>query len=129
MSEINKDIARIPFEVWNSGELERLDSVVAIGAVHHDPYDPNGAEGLVGLKKSIAANRARYPDLHIDIDDQVADADRVATRWTARMTVDGKPATMRGITLEHIHDGKIVETWRSIDMLGFLQQLGQFHQP
>jgi hypothetical protein len=45
MSERNKAAARVAFEVWSTGELDRLDEYIASDVVHHDPHDPHGAEG------------------------------------------------------------------------------------
>ncbi|GAA2598986.1 ester cyclase [Actinomadura fulvescens] len=122
MSDQNKAAALVAFEVWGSGQLDRLDAVVAPDVVHHDPYDPNGRHGLAGMKKSIAKNRDAYPDLRITVEDQLAEADRVATRWTAAMTHDGRRVTLTGVTIDRFADGKIVEAWRTIDMLSFLRQ-------
>jgi predicted ester cyclase len=76
VSERNKAIARSEFEVWSTGEVEKLDDMVAADVVHHDPYDPNATVGLEGLKKTIAMNRAAFPDMRIDIEDQVAEGTR-----------------------------------------------------
>lgn len=114
-----KAVARVAFEAWNTGELSRLDAFVAPDVVHHDPYDPHGREGLEGMKKTIAARRVRYPDFLTTVEDQVADSDRVATRWTATMTHEGRQVTVRGITIDRFENGKIVEAWRCADMLVF----------
>jgi predicted ester cyclase len=106
---------------------------VASGVIHHDPYDPHAADGLVGMKATIRRQRDVFPDLHITIDDQVAEDDRVATRWTAAMThqgsLTGEPPTGRavtfsGITIDRFEDGKIVEAWRSMDTLHLLAEIG-----
>ncbi len=122
MSEANKRASRIAFEVWSTGALERLNDVVSPDVVHHDPYDPHGAEGLAGMKRTIEESRTRYPDLQITLDDQLADGDRVATRWTATMTHKGRRITTTGITIDRFNAGKVVEAWRSRDMLALLRQ-------
>ena len=124
MSERNKAAARVPFEVWSTGDLDRLDEYIASDVVHHDPYDPHGAEGLVGMKKSIKRNRSIYPDLHMTVEDQVAQGHKVATRWTATMTHEGKKVTLKGITIERFENNKIVEAWRCMDMLSLLRKTG-----
>lgn len=124
MSERNKAASRVAFEVWNTGELDLLDRFVAPDVIHHDRYDPHGAHGLAGMKRAIKENRERYPDLAIAVDDQLAEGERVATRWTATMTREGKRVALNGVTIDRFQDGKIVEAWRTIDMLGLLQQLG-----
>jgi len=124
MSERNKGVSRVAFEVWSTGDLDRLDEYIASDVVHHDPYDPHGAEGLVGMKKSIKRNRSNYPDLHMLVEDQVAEGRKVATRWTATMTHEGKKVTLKGITIDRFENNKIVEAWRCMDMLGLLRQTG-----
>ena len=124
MSERNKAAARVAFEVWSTGDLDRLDEYIAPNVVHHDPYDPHGAEGLVGMKKTIKGNRSIYPDLHMTVEDQVAQGRKVATRWTATMTHEGKKVTLKGITIDRFENDKIVEAWRCMDMLSLLRQTG-----
>jgi predicted ester cyclase len=78
-----------------------------------------------GMKRTIAASRRQFPDLSIAVDDQLAEGDRVATRWTATMTHAGKRITTTGITIDRFEGGMIVEAWRSRDMLGLLRQLSR----
>lgn len=124
MVERNKAASRVAFEVWNTGQLDRLDGFIAHDVVHHDPYDPNGAQGLAGMKRTIKKNREINPDLTIVVEDQIAEGDKVATRWTATMTQNGKKVSLRGITIDRFENGQIVEAWRNMDMLGLLQQTG-----
>ncbi|MEU5876484.1 ester cyclase [Spirillospora sp. NPDC047279] len=123
MSTEFKAAARAVFDVWNSGDLARLDALVAADVIHHDPYDPHGPAGLAGMKTTITDRRAVYPDMAFAIHHQLADDDKVATHWTATMTHDGRPVTLTGITIDRFADGKIVEAWRVMDMLGFNRQL------
>jgi predicted ester cyclase len=124
-TERNKAAARAEFEIWSTGELDRLGELVAEDVVHHDPYDRNAADGLVGLRKSIEANHAAFANLKIEVEDQVAEGDRVATRWRATMThPEAGKVQMPGITIERFVEGKVVESWRSMDMLGMLRQIG-----
>ena len=127
--ERNKEAARTVFGVWSSGELELLDEIVATEVTHHDPYDPHASEGLAGMKKTIEINRRAFPDLEITVEDQIAEGDRVATRWRASMThqgelmgapPSGKRTTITGITIDRFEDGEIVEAWRKMDTLGLL---------
>lgn len=86
MSEQNKAAARAEFDVWSTGAIERLDDLVAPDVVHHDPYDPNAAGGLAGLKRTIELNRRAFPDMRLSVEDQVAEGDKVVTRWSGEMT-------------------------------------------
>jgi steroid delta-isomerase-like uncharacterized protein len=133
VSEQNKAAARAEFDVWSTGAIERLDDLVARDVVHHDPYDPNAAEGLAGLKRTIELNRRAFPDMRLTVEDQVAEGDKVVTRWSGEMThlgelggaaPTGNRVTISGITIERFEDGKVVEAWRSIDMLSLLRGIG-----
>jgi predicted ester cyclase len=126
LSERNKAAARVAFEVWCNGDLDRLDEFIDANVVHHDPYDPHGAEGLIGMKKTIRRNRSIYPDMRITIEDQLAEGNKVATRWTATMTHEGKRVSLKGITIDRFERDRIVEAWRSMDMLALLRQTGRF---
>ena len=133
MSDHNKAAARAVFDVWSSGATERLDDLVARDVMHHDPYDPNAADGLGGMKRTIELNRKAFPDMRLVVEDQVAEADKVVTRWRGEMTHLGELAgaaptgnhvTITGITIDRFEDGKIVEAWRSMDMLRVLREIG-----
>ncbi len=86
MVQDNKQAARVVFEVWSSGQLERLDAVVAPHVVHHDPYDLHDAEGLAGMKQTIESTRQAFPDIELTVEDQIAEDDKVVTRWRGQMT-------------------------------------------
>jgi steroid delta-isomerase-like uncharacterized protein len=133
MSEENKALARRFFELWEQGDLDALGEVLAQDSVDHDPYNPYGQEGLEGGKKTIAMYREAFPDTSFTIEDQVAVGDKVVTRWTATgthqgklmgMQPTGKKATISGITIDRVEDGKIVEGWTNWDTLALMQNIG-----
>jgi len=133
MTEDTKRISRqVIEEVFNKGRLDIADELVAVGAVSHDPARPDSI-GPEGLKEQVTGYRTAFPDVAITIDDQVAEGDRVVTRWTARGThkgdlwgigATGKEATVTGTTIDRIKNGQVVETWTNWDTLGLMQQLG-----
>ena len=133
MAEDNKAAARAVFDVWSTGEVDRLDSLVSPDVVHHDPYDPHGDQGLAGMKRTIELNRTAFPDMRLTVEDQVAEGDKVVTRWRGQMThlgelggvePSGKQVTISGMTIDRFEDGRIVEAWRSMDTLGLLRGIG-----
>jgi len=138
MSEQNKAVARAVFDVFNGADPSSLYDVVAADLVDHDPYNPFRDEGREGLKKVIAMYRSAFPDLHFDIEDQIAEGDRVVTRWVGRGTHEGDlmgaPATGKtsevgGVGIDRIENGQVVEAWGYWDALGMFQQLGLAGQP
>ena len=135
MSDQNKALARRGIEeVFNQGKLNVVDELVAPNATFHDAGVPGGKfTGPQGLKQFVQIYRTAFPDIKITIDDQIAEGDKVATRWTGTGTHKGelmgikatnKHSTVTGIQVERYQNGKLVESWASYDMLGMLQQLG-----
>ena len=133
MSEANKTIARrLVDEAFNEGEYGVIEEIIVPSFVNHDPATGD-VTGHDGVRQNIDRYRSAFPDLRIKIEEQVAEGDLVATRWTATGTHNGellgiappgKEATVTGLTLDRINDGKIVESWTNWDTLGMLQQLG-----
>lgn len=121
-------------EVWSQGKLDLVDELFAPGYVGHPSGPDETVRGPEGVKEYVGRLRAGVPDLDVTVEDQVADGDKIATRWTARGTHDGelmgidptgRTATVTGITIQRIGEGgQIVEGWTNWDMLGMLQQLG-----
>jgi steroid delta-isomerase-like uncharacterized protein len=134
MSEQDKATARRAVELIASGDLDEADSLVGEDAVDHDTQNPNaGIHGPEGFKRSAAMYRAAFPDLRITVDDQIAEGDKVVTRWTATGTHDGdlpglpasgRTSTVTGIGIDRFQGGLIVESWANWDTLGMMQQLG-----
>src|SRR5450631_1431458 len=80
--EENKAIAQRWFaEGWNKGNIAVADDIFA------PHFTLNGIEvGAEGPKHNVTRTRAGFPDITFTIEEQVAEADRVVTRWTARGT-------------------------------------------
>ncbi len=131
--EENKASVRLAFEEgWNKGNLTTVDEDVATNYVLHDPFSGE-VKGPEGYKQYVKMYRNAFPDLHFTIEDQIAEGDKVVTRWTCTGThrgelmgiaPTGKLGTVTGIFIDRIAGGKAVETWAAWDALGMLQQLG-----
>lgn len=134
-TETNKSIVRRLFEdAFDQGNLAVLDEIIAPDQVNGGPGAlPGMPSGPEGSKMLISAYRNAFPDLHFTIDEQIAEGDTVVTRWTAHGTHNGefagisptgKSATVVGIGVDRVENGKIVESWGLFDQFGMLQQLG-----
>jgi steroid delta-isomerase-like uncharacterized protein len=119
-------------EGWNARRLVIFDELFASNMVDHSlPSDlPQTREGTRQL--AVLYWRA-LPDLRLTIEDQIAESDKVATRWTARGThtgdlmgiaPTGKHLTVSGTVIIRMADGKFEEEWENFDALGMLRQLG-----
>ena len=130
--EENKALLRRLFEeVWNQGNLGTVDELLATDYVLNDPAQM--VRGPEGFKAYVSAFRAAFPDMKATIEDQIAEDDRVAMRFTVHAThkgefqgipPTGKQVILSGIDIQRIVGGKIVENWVNLDALGLLQQLG-----
>lgn len=131
-ADTNKEIVRrLGVEPWE-GNFGVIDEVVAADYVGHDPAQPE-LHGPDAIREFITAYLTGFPDGRITIDEQLAEGDLVATRWTGRGTQQGelmgipptgKQVTVSGITISRVEGGKVVEEWSNWDTLGMLQQLG-----
>ncbi len=133
MPEDAKEISRQVLAIFNSGDLDAADELIAADFVGHDPALPEPLRGPEGFKMQVAGYRAAFSDLQLTVDQQVAEGDHVVTRWTARGTHDGDllglaptgaVATTTGISINRIVDGKVAEDFTNWDALGLMQQLG-----
>jgi steroid delta-isomerase-like uncharacterized protein len=120
-------------EAFNNGNMDAIDELVTPTVISHDAAIPEDIVGTERLKEVVGGYRTAFPDLKVTVEQQIGDADRVATQWTARGTQDGelmgipasgKQATVTGITIDRFEDGRIAESWTNWDTLGLLQQLG-----
>lgn len=118
--------------VWNEGDLSLIDELIAPNYVLHDPMRP-GLRGRTGIKESISLFRAAFPDLHFTIEDQIAEGEKVVTRYTVQGThlgpimgiaATGKQGTITGMDIYRIREGKIEEAWSNWDALRLLQEMG-----
>ena len=132
-SDQNKTIVRRAFEEPWKGNLDVVDEVTAGDYVGHDPANPEPVHGPEGVKEFISTYRAAFPDARMTVDQQFAEGDLVATRWTAQGTHEGeldgiqptgKQVTVSGLTTSRLSGGKIVEEFTQWDNYGMLQQLG-----
>ena len=133
MSADNKALVRrVIDEALNKGNLAVVDELVAPSYVYREPT-AGEVRGPDGLKKMVTMYRNAFPDLRITIDDQIAEANRVVTRWTGRGThkgelmgvaPSGQQVTVMGILITRLADGKIVEEWENYDALGMMRQIG-----
>jgi len=118
-TEENKAIVRRwSEELFNQGNLEVADEIVAPTYRRHDPGDPFVVEGPEDLKRLVSMLRAQVPDLHINVEDVIAEGDKVVTRYT------GANGTLSGMQIFRLVDGKIVESWANRDDLGALRLRG-----
>jgi steroid delta-isomerase-like uncharacterized protein len=132
-AEENKVIVcRLGEEVYNEGNLDVVDELVAADVFNH-PAVPEHQYGIDGFKHVIVWVRQFSSDVHYGIDDIIAEGDKVAVRMTQSGTHTGTvrdiPPTGKRFSVDYVHwfrlaDGKVAELWAVRDDLSRMQQLG-----
>jgi steroid delta-isomerase-like uncharacterized protein len=117
-------------EVLTKRRLDLLDDLITPGFVGHD-----GAGGLMdrdGYRAAVQMLHAAFPDLIVTVEDQLAERDRVSTRWWASGThagafvgipPTGRTVTISGIDIHRVDRGRIAELWEELDVASLLAQL------
>lgn len=133
-TEENKAVVRRYAEqVWNGGDLTAVEEFIAPDYVRHDPGLPMEVRGPDGVRAVIVAYRTALPDLHLTLDDTLADGDKVVLRLDVRGThqgdlmgipPSGRAVEITAIEIFRLDGGKIVEQWVAVDNLGLMRQIG-----
>lgn len=137
-TETNKAIiARMIEQVWNEGRTDLVVEFFTEDYVQHIAGQPTQA-GYELVQQGAASSRAAYPDFQLSIDDQVAEDNRVAARWTMTGTHEGefngipptgKQVSHSGTIFYRLENGRIAEVWFLGDTMGLMQQLGVIPAP
>ena len=124
-------IAKFTEELWHVKNYEIFDELCAPDFVAHDLPSgiPPNKDGFKGLAMKI---HNAFPDVHLTVEDEIVDKDKVVLRWNFTATHKGEfmgiPATNRkvgwsGITIYRIIGANIVEWWNKSDLWNVTQQL------
>ena len=131
-AENKRVICEVIEKVLNQGQLDIVADYFSADLVEHDPHQATSEDPIEAFKAAVTAFRSAFPDSQMMVEDQVAEAGRVATRWQMRGThlgefmgieASGRAVEIEGIFFDRLENGRIVETWASYDLHGLLQQL------
>jgi steroid delta-isomerase-like uncharacterized protein len=135
-TSVNKTTLSRFHDVINTGEGELISTTI------DELFDPNvlirtplpvRATGAAAMKEVFRTLRQAFPDLHVTIEDLVAEGDKVVSRNVVTGTHEGEymgvPPTGRLVTYNEIFilrfvNGRIAETWGVVDLLSQMRQLG-----
>jgi predicted ester cyclase len=120
----NKRLVRRYYEeVLNEGQVQVFDE---LADPNFKSYLPDGQGiGAEAYKQTITGTLAAIAGLHVTIEDQITEGDRVVTRWKATGTPKfefagikptGRPITVTAIHIHRIQNGKLVEHWEAINL-------------
>lgn len=136
--ENKEKVRRLYEEAYGEGKIEVVDEVLHSDFVCYDTNSESGEiRGAETIKREI--EYFRNAGLTFIVEDQIAEGDKVVTRWTATGTHQGeffgvgptgKRIEMTGISIERFDErGKLVEEWPEYNLLGVLRQLGAVLEP
>jgi predicted ester cyclase len=135
----NKSIVRRFYAAMDVGDLDAMDELVAEHYIDHNPPPfPGLGQGRDGLKQAFRIFLQATPGRH-EIEDQIAEGDKVVTRLTAYGThqgplpggieATGRDISETAVAIHRVDDGQIAEHWSARDDLGLLIQLGVVSLP
>ena len=139
MSEQNKSVVRRLFdELWNKGNLQVADEIIAPTYQHHDASTPDLGKGPESEKKRVNLYRTAFHDFRLNLEDLIAEGETIVARWSCRgshkgdlngIAPTGKQFAITGVTICRFANGKIVEGFVNWDALGLMRQLGVVPEP
>ncbi len=138
MAEKNKAAARrIPVEMINQGKLNVVGEIISENFVNHSHPPGMPAKGHAAITELFTMLRSAFPDIQISLDHEIAEGEYVVHHITVTGTHKGdfmghaatdKKATWKEIHILRFAEGKVVEHWGVVDMMGLMMQLGVMPQ-
>jgi predicted ester cyclase len=131
--EINKQLCRDYFKAFLAGDSAWMQRHITPTFVRHDPGLPFEVRGPEGVARLHDVLLPAFPDMRLELEDFVAEGEKVLVRLTIHATHTGPFGTLTAtgrrievpvLDLFQIRDGKLIEHWALLDNLGMLKQLG-----
>lgn len=131
-------VRRMNDEVWGEGSLDLIDEYAGDDYVEHNTASPETIRGPGGYKENVEMFHSAFSNVEVTTEQLIAEGDKVVNHYTIRGTHDGPfmgidptgtEVAVSGIAIAKFQDGKIVEDWSNIDVLGMMQQLGVLEAP
>ncbi len=133
--EVKSRLHRLFDEAMNKGSFEVLNELLSENFISHGFNISSGPQGYVQF---ITILRGAFPDLHVEVENMIAEGDKVASRGTfsgthkgdfMNLKATGKQLVFSYIDMWRLEDGKFVENWSLLDVLKLMQELGIAPQP
>jgi len=130
-------IRRFIEETINQGDIESAGHFVWDDVVELEPF-PGQGPGLEGLNDVLRGMRSAFPDLRFLVQEQIAEGDKVVTRfeWSGThqgeflgVPATGRPVRVWGVVIDRLEEGRLKDTRMIMDTLGLMMQLGALPPP
>jgi len=130
----NKELVRRFYkEVFGEWNMALVDEVVSPQFRSHD-WPEGGPTGPQGLRNFYSAIRSAVPDGRYEVDDLIAEGDKVVVRWRlvgthkgdfGGIAATGRAITLKGMAIYRVENGKLMERWVVTDLHGLLAEIGR----
>jgi predicted ester cyclase len=134
MAATNKELVRRFYkEVYGDWNMALVDQVISPRFISHD-WPQDGPSGPQAFRDYYTAIRSAVSGARYEVDDLIAESDRVVVRWRllGRHTGDfgsippsGRPITLKGIAIYRLESGMLMERWVVSDLHGLLEEIRQ----
>lgn len=131
----NKElIKRFYHEVYVDWNMELVDNVLSSQFRSHD-WPKGGPTGPQAFRDYYAILRSALPDAWYEVDDIIAESDKVVVRWRLLGThkgdykgiaPTGRLVTLRGIAIYRVERSLLMERWVVSDLYGLLEEIRGF---
>jgi len=120
-------------EVWNKGRESAIDELLRPDAIAHGLADVGGPlPAPETFRRFYRQFRSGIPDVHITVDQVIAEGDTTACRITCVGThsgdgmgvkATGRKVRVSGLCMIRWKDGQIAEGWNEFDAAGLMRQI------
>jgi predicted ester cyclase len=126
-------VRRFYREVYVDWNMALVDEVVSPRFTSHD-WPDDGARGPLAFRDYYAAIRSAVPDARYEVDDLIAEGDKVVVRWRLLGTHEGdfggiaatgRAIALKGIAIYRVDSGMLMERWVVSDLHGLLEEIGR----
>ncbi|MGB2591048.1 MAG: ester cyclase [Candidatus Acidiferrum sp.] len=126
-------VRRLYEEVWNKRRLEVANEIISPSHALNDSHLSGSAVGPDAYKRICSQFIAAFPDLQLTAEDYISEEDKVVVSWTISGThkrefrgiaPTNKKISVEGVTINHVANGKIMDSYVHLDYFGMMQQLG-----
>ena len=132
--KLNKAVInRLFAEVFNQGQVDAIDELVAENVIGHDATSDEPKHGRASVKQVASLFRTAFQGAQYPVADLIDEGDKVVARWGLQgihqaefmgVTPTQRPVNVTGIIIYRLAEQKIVEYWGNFDTLGLMRQLG-----
>jgi steroid delta-isomerase-like uncharacterized protein len=126
-------VRRLYEEVWNGRRFDLVNEIISPSHALNGSITEGSAIGPEAYNSTVRRFLRGFPDLHMSIEDIVAEEGKVVTHWNLSGTHKGefvgippsnKKMSVDGVTIHHVMNGKILDSFASWDAHGLIRQLG-----